>query len=105
MTQDQLVTYRKALSNLTATVERELARERGELTRGEEAGVAAAEVTTAVLAADEHLLGEAKAALARLDAGTYGHCEWCGRAIPAARLDAIPYARRCVRCENESGAV
>jgi len=38
------------------------------------------------------------AALARVDAGTYGVCERCGRAIPRERLLARPMARLCVAC-------
>jgi DnaK suppressor protein len=41
-----------------------------------------------------------QAALARLDAGTYGICETCGEAISAARLTAMPMARRCVACQE-----
>jgi RNA polymerase-binding transcription factor DksA len=39
-----------------------------------------------------------EAALARIERGTYGSCEDCGTAIPAIRLEAIPYARTCVQC-------
>jgi RNA polymerase-binding transcription factor DksA len=45
-----------------------------------------------------HRLGELDAAVARLDAGTYGRCEVCGRDIDPARLDARPEARTCVTC-------
>ncbi len=44
----------------------------------------------------EHLLDEVNAALARLDAGTYGKCSKCGREIPEARLQAIPWASLCL---------
>lgn len=37
-------------------------------------------------------------ALARLADGTYGRCEVCGEEIPAARLEHLPSAVRCVRC-------
>ncbi|HEX3622570.1 MAG TPA: TraR/DksA C4-type zinc finger protein [Acidimicrobiales bacterium] len=37
-------------------------------------------------------------ALARLDTGTYGACEVCGRAVPPERLAAHPTARMCVAC-------
>jgi DnaK suppressor protein len=47
--------------------------------------------------AEEHL-AEVDAALARLEAGTYGTCERCGRPIEAARLDARPTARTHVTC-------
>ncbi|MBI5608089.1 MAG: TraR/DksA family transcriptional regulator [Deltaproteobacteria bacterium] len=38
-------------------------------------------------------LTEIEAALARMDAGTYGICERTGKRIPLARLKAIPTAR------------
>ena len=41
-----------------------------------------------------------QAALARIDAGTYGICEACGETISAARLAAMPMARRCVACQE-----
>lgn len=53
----------------------------------------------AVLAENEgYLAGEVHDALARIDAGTFGQCEACGKSITAARLEAIPFARHCVRC-------
>ena len=38
------------------------------------------------------------AALARMDACTYGLCEACGLRIPVERLEVIPHARFCVPC-------
>jgi len=35
-------------------------------------------------------------ALRKLDDGTYGRCEACGKQIPAERLQALPGARLCV---------
>ena len=35
-------------------------------------------------------------ALAKIDAGTYGVCEECGRPIGEARLQAMPAARLCI---------
>ena len=43
-------------------------------------------------------LVEVEAALARIDAGTYGSCERCGRPVGEARLDARPEARLCIDC-------
>jgi DnaK suppressor protein len=45
-----------------------------------------------------HHLAEVDAALARVDAGTYGVCERCGRPISPERLEAKPTARTCVAC-------
>lgn len=41
---------------------------------------------------------EVDAALARLDAGTYGVCEACGQPVADGRLEARPTARTCVAC-------
>lgn len=53
---------------------------------------------TALLAAARDRIAEVDDALARLDSGTYGVCERCGRRIPADRLAARPFARCCVSC-------
>ncbi|MCB2222928.1 MAG: TraR/DksA C4-type zinc finger protein [Actinobacteria bacterium] len=44
------------------------------------------------------LLDKVDQALEAIEAGTYGICDDCGEAIPVARLDALPYATRCVEC-------
>ena len=36
-------------------------------------------------------------ALQKIEDGTYGVCERCGEAIPAARLEAIPYTPYCIK--------
>jgi len=38
------------------------------------------------------------AALARVDEGTYGACQVCGKPIARERLEAIPWAATCVAC-------
>lgn len=40
-------------------------------------------------------------ALRRLDEGTYGICEDCEAPISAGRLRALPFARRCVSCQEQ----
>jgi hypothetical protein len=47
---------------------------------------------------------EIHAALERMIDGTYGECLACGRAIPLARLRAIPTARLCVECARRGEA-
>jgi DnaK suppressor protein len=39
-------------------------------------------------------------ALARLDAGTFGTCVRCGGPIGADRLEALPWAARCIDCQR-----
>ena len=41
-------------------------------------------------------LVEIEAALQRIDAGTYGICDRCGKPIGTERLAAIPWARLCI---------
>jgi RNA polymerase-binding protein DksA len=48
-------------------------------------------------------LAEIEAALARIDDGTYGVCEECGRPIPVERLRAMPATRYCVSCQERQG--
>jgi DnaK suppressor protein len=62
------------------------------------------EVALALLGTEEQVLAEARAALDRLDRGTFGRCEQCGKAIGKARLDAVPYARHCIRCARAAGS-
>lgn len=40
-------------------------------------------------------------ALQRIEDGTYGICEDCGKPIPIARLDALPYVTLCVECASK----
>ena len=40
-------------------------------------------------------------ALAKMDAGTYGRCERCGREIAPERLEALPWAMLCIDCKQD----
>lgn len=39
-----------------------------------------------------------EAALARIDAGTFGKCTRCGKPIAPERLEALPWAEHCIDC-------
>ena len=41
-------------------------------------------------------LADVERALAKLDEGTYGRCDVCGKPIGDERLEALPWAVRCV---------
>ena len=46
------------------------------------------------------MLSEVREALTRLDKGEYGACEDCDESISPRRLQAIPWARVCVKCQE-----
>lgn len=46
------------------------------------------------------MLDQIERALARIDDGTYGVCESCGKAIGKGRLQAFPRATLCVSCKE-----
>jgi len=48
----------------------------------------------------DHLLAAIDSALARLEAGTYGNCERCENAIGPERLEALPWATKCIDCKR-----
>lgn len=49
---------------------------------------------------ERQLLIEVDAAVARLDDGSFGACVHCARAIGAPRLEAVPWARLCIDCQE-----
>ena len=46
-------------------------------------------------------IAQLRAALARLDSGTYGLCVTCGEPIAPARLRALPATAQCIRCARQ----
>lgn len=45
----------------------------------------------------QDMLTDVRRALVKVDDGTYGRCDDCGQAIPPERLEALPWAIRCLR--------
>jgi len=56
------------------------------------------EFTLTLMESKDRTLEQIEEALERIEDGIYGVCEECGAKIPAARLNALPYAVLCVRC-------
>ena len=50
----------------------------------------------------ERQLQQTDAALARLDEGTFGACQSCGRPIAPERLEALPWAALCIDCQRRA---
>ncbi len=60
----------------------------------------AVDIDVALVEMDAASLEATAEALARLEGGNYGTCADCGEAIPAARLRALAFALRCLRCQE-----
>jgi DnaK suppressor protein len=63
------------------------------------------ELLVSMSANDRQLLQLIDEALERIDEGDYGECTHCGKPIQEKRLEAVPWARHCLRCQdlNERG--
>ena len=59
------------------------------------------ELTLNLVGNEKQVIEKIEVALERLAEGSYERCEACGRKIPDARLEAIPYTTRCVECAAE----
>jgi DnaK suppressor protein len=60
----------------------------------------AREIDLAQKSRDRALLALVDAALKRISEGTFGHCLNCGQEINAKRLEAIPWVRYCITCQE-----
>jgi DnaK suppressor protein len=98
----QLTAMRWSLARTVATTDEELAtlepQQPGELAEGAATGVVG-DLLARLDGRERHELDEIDAAQRRLEAGVFGVCEGCHRAIPLARLRAVPTARRCATCQ------
>ncbi len=50
---------------------------------------------------EQRILAEIDRALERLEKGSYGQCEQCGREIAHARLESLPHTRHCNECARQ----
>jgi DnaK suppressor protein len=48
----------------------------------------------------EHVLAAIDESLRRIEEGTFGMCARCGKPIGEARLEAMPYATKCIECKR-----
>ena len=49
---------------------------------------------------DRQLLNSIDEALERIEDGDYGKCARCGEPLPEKRLEAVQWARHCIRCQD-----
>lgn len=50
---------------------------------------------------ERQLLQMVESALSRIPEGTFGQCISCGDEINAKRLDAVPWTRHCIECQEK----
>ncbi|MBZ5645805.1 MAG: TraR/DksA family transcriptional regulator [Acidobacteriia bacterium] len=50
---------------------------------------------------DRALLARVEEALARIRDGTFGGCINCGKELNPKRLEAVPWARYCISCQEK----
>lgn len=112
MTKSQLTHYRKKINDLLGRLNDEDSDLRNEMRHAE--GTSAVDqqsssedlgrqgtnddVAISLLGTEEEITRECNAALDRIDNGTFGQCENCGKEISKQRLEALPYARTCMQC-------
>ena len=51
--------------------------------------------------ADRQLLQMVEGALARIREGSFGGCISCGKDINPKRLEAVPWTRHCIECQEK----
>ena len=50
---------------------------------------------------EKEILNKINEAITNIENGTYGKCKVCGEKIPTERLNFIPYAKHCRKCEED----
>ncbi len=66
------------------------------------ADTASGELNSQLAEVESRELLQIEEALKRINDGTYGQCDDCGKAIPLKRLQALPYATECIDCKRRS---
>ncbi len=59
------------------------------------------DVQSLIATRDASVLNEIDIALGKIEKGTYGICERCGKPIELERLELIPWTKFCSRCAHE----
>lgn len=60
------------------------------------------EISSQLAEVESRELANIENALEKMREGTYGLCEHCNAKIPAARLNALPYATLCINCQRQA---
>lgn len=116
---EELASYRRVLTSLRARLRGDLDRMTDEALRREATGGSGSlssvplhmadlgtenydqEFTLGLIENEQGTLELINEALDRVERGTFGQCGECGEPIAKLRLQAIPYARHCIRCARK----
>src|SRR4051812_7277462 len=107
---DKLLQLRDAMVDSMAGVAQDTLRSRAEGSEASAFGMHQADAGSdaydrdfalSLLSQEQDALYEIDQALKRIELGSYGTCEMSGKAIPRARLEAIPFARFTVECQSQ----
>lgn len=116
MDEEKLAAMRTALEERKAEIDRDVGSMDAEIRsigedQGEEKGsvgnhlaedgsnVMEAERLSTISGDLRDILAQVNSALERMDDGTFGTCQRCGRPIGEERLEAFPYVRFCIDCQ------
>src|SRR5438045_6459747 len=103
---DRLLARREGLVGQVEAAE-QYSRERDSEATQDPADMAANAYTKELLfsmsANDRRLLELIDEALARIEAGGFGERVHCGEPVLEERLEAVPWARHCLRCQDLQG--
>jgi RNA polymerase-binding protein DksA len=58
------------------------------------------ELSMGLASSEQEVLYQIDEALKRMDEGTYGTCQQCGKPISLSRLKAVPYTSLCIGCQR-----
>ncbi len=58
------------------------------------------EVSMGLVSTEQQVLYQIDEALKRMDEGSYGLCQECGKMITISRLKVVPYASLCIACQR-----
>jgi DnaK suppressor protein len=105
---NQIDTFRAALRNKRTELARSIRSQSSQLGIGDAErelidliqGMSARDEAATFLNNLTRTLSDVNAALLAIDEGSYGTCAECGEPIASRRLQAIPWASHCVRCQE-----
>jgi len=58
------------------------------------------DLTYQLSATEREILRRIDSALERIEAGRFGECDHCTRPVEKGRLEAVPWARHCIECQE-----